>query len=183
MDPGFCVIRGSLHRIAFCGHLESGKSTLLGHLVFNALANGDKEAKAPGLRDLDDMKTLEEVAETMFKSSCKYAFAFDISKDERDRRLTVNGSVGSIGGGLTLIDCPGHRDFSRNAYKLMWLADTIVFVVGGEEAEFRNSINYYFGTLEDRFRWLNALGSRNIIVCLNKCDCKSFTGLLLLVFV
>ena len=65
--------------LAVCGHVDSGKSTLVGHLLYL-------------LGDVSDEEIKKDKAEAaaMGKSSFKYAWALDHGKDERQRGVTIN---------------------------------------------------------------------------------------------
>lgn len=64
--------------LAVCGHVDSGKSTTLGHLIY--LLGGITE---------EEMAKNEAGSAAMGKSSFKYAWSLDKSKDERERGLTI----------------------------------------------------------------------------------------------
>ena len=64
--------------LAVCGHVDSGKSTTLGHLIY-LLGGITKE----------EMAKNEAGSTAMGKSSFKYAWSLDKSKDERERGLTI----------------------------------------------------------------------------------------------
>ena len=65
-------------RLAVCGHVDSGKSTTLGHLIY--LLGGITE---------EEMAKNEAGSAAMGKSSFKYAWSLDKSKDERERGVTI----------------------------------------------------------------------------------------------
>ena len=65
--------------LAVCGHVDSGKSTLVGHLL-NLLGDVSDE----------EIKKDKAEAAAMGKSSFGYAWALDHGKDERERGVTIN---------------------------------------------------------------------------------------------
>ena len=64
--------------LAVCGHVDSGKSTLVGHLLYL-------------LGDISKEETAKNAAESsaMGESSMKWAWSLDKSKNERERGGTV----------------------------------------------------------------------------------------------
>ena len=88
------------------GHVDSGKSTSTGHLIY----------KCGGI----DKRTLEKYdkeATEMGKSSFKYAWVMDKLKSERERGITIDISLWQFQTEkyhFTIIDAPGHRDFIKN---------------------------------------------------------------------
>ena len=61
------------------GHVDHGKSTLMGHVLFKTGAVTDAE-----------MRKLESLADEYDKSSFKFAFVLDRLKEERERGLTID---------------------------------------------------------------------------------------------
>ena len=92
--------------IVVIGHVDSGKSTSTGHLIY----------KCGGI----DKRTLEKYdkeATEMGKSSFKYAWVMDKLKSERERGITIDISLWQFQTEkyhFTIIDAPGHRDFIKN---------------------------------------------------------------------
>ncbi|RLE77585.1 MAG: elongation factor 1-alpha, partial [Thermoprotei archaeon] len=61
------------------GHVDHGKSTLMGHFLYKL-----------GIVDERKFKEIEQVAEKMGKESWKYAWILDKYKEERERGLTID---------------------------------------------------------------------------------------------
>ena len=64
--------------LAVCGHVDSGKSTTVGHLLY-LLGDISEE----------EMAKNEAGSTAMGKGSFKYAWELDKSKDERERGVTI----------------------------------------------------------------------------------------------
>ena len=89
--------------IVFIGHVDCGKSTTAGHLIY----------KLGGI-DKNDIERLEKEATEMNRRSFKYAWVLDKLKAERERGITIDISLSKFETTkyyCTLIDAPGHRDF------------------------------------------------------------------------
>uniref|UniRef100_A0A7S2T2L4 Tr-type G domain-containing protein n=1 Tax=Chloropicon primus TaxID=1764295 RepID=A0A7S2T2L4_9CHLO len=64
--------------IAICGHVDSGKSTTTGRLIFDLGGVSERE-----------MQKLKDEAERLGKSSFAFAFYMDTQKEERERGVTI----------------------------------------------------------------------------------------------
>ncbi|CAB1351191.1 unnamed protein product, partial [Coregonus sp. 'balchen'] len=92
--------------IVVIGHVDSGKSTTTGHLIY----------KCGGI-DKRTIEKFEKEAAEMGKGSFKYAWVLDKLKAERERGITIDISLWKFETGryyVTIIDAPGHRDFIKN---------------------------------------------------------------------
>ncbi|PIO30121.1 hypothetical protein AB205_0174050 [Aquarana catesbeiana] len=92
--------------IVVIGHVDSGKSTTTGHLIY----------KCGGI-DKRTIEKFEKEAAEMGKGSFKYAWVLDKLKAERERGITIDISLWKFETGkfyITIIDAPGHRDFIKN---------------------------------------------------------------------
>merc|ERR1711963_973477 len=71
--------------IAICGHVDSGKSTTTGRLIFDLGGVSERE-----------MQKLREEAERLGKSSFAFAFFMDTQKEERERGVTIASNQGVL---------------------------------------------------------------------------------------
>ncbi|WP_411025018.1 GTP-binding protein, partial [Salmonella sp. s54836] len=92
--------------IVVIGHVDSGKSTTTGHLIYK-LGGIDKRT----------IEKFEKEATEMGKGSFKYAWVLDKLKAERERGITIDIALWKFQTAkysVTVIDAPGHRDFIKN---------------------------------------------------------------------
>ncbi|GBG75277.1 hypothetical protein CBR_g19910 [Chara braunii] len=92
--------------IVVIGHVDSGKSTTTGHLIYK-LGGIDKRV----------IERFEKEAAEMNKRSFKYAWVLDKLKAERERGITIDIALWKFETTkyyVTVIDAPGHRDFIKN---------------------------------------------------------------------
>jgi sulfate adenylyltransferase subunit 1 (EFTu-like GTPase family) len=92
--------------IVVIGHVDSGKSTTTGHLIYQ-LGGIDKRV----------IERFEKEAAEMNKRSFKYAWVLDKLKAERERGITIDIALWKFETTkyyCTVIDAPGHRDFIKN---------------------------------------------------------------------
>ena len=92
--------------IVVIGHVDSGKSTTTGHLIYK-LGGIDKRV----------IERFEKEAAEMNKRSFKYAWVLDKLKAERERGITIDIALWKFETTkyyCTVIDAPGHRDFIKN---------------------------------------------------------------------
>jgi len=143
------------------GHVDHGKSTLMGHFLYKL-----------GAVDPRKFKEIEEVAEKMGKESWKYAWILDKYKEERERGLTIDLAYLKFETGkyeFTLIDAPGHRDFVKNMVTGASQADAALLVVSAKTGEYEAGISPEGQTREHIFL-AKTMGIDQIIVAINKMD-------------
>ncbi len=138
------------------GHVDSGKSTLLGRLLYDSGAVREEE-----------MRKLREQAKEMKRESWEFAYAVDTTKEERARGLTIDlmhRPFETKKWYFTVIDAPGHRDFIKNMITGASQADAAIFVVSAKPGE-----GIQEQTKEHAYL-LKVLGVGQIIIVLNKMD-------------
>ena len=92
--------------LAVIGHIDHGKSTFVGRLMYDA------GAVAPHIID-----KFREEAKQKGKESFAFAWVMDSLKEERERGITIDIAHKRFDTEkfyFTVVDCPGHRDFVKN---------------------------------------------------------------------
>merc|ERR1712159_694815 len=157
--------------IVICGHVDSGKSTTTGQLLF--LLGGIPE------RELEKLK---QEAERLGKSSFAFAFYMDRQKEERERGVTISVTTKEFFTPkyhYTIIDAPGHRDFIKNMITGASQADVAMIMIPAD-GNFTTAIqrgNHKAGEIQGQTRQhsrlINLLGVKQIVIGINKMDCDT----------
>lgn len=147
--------------VVVIGHVDSGKSTTTGHLIF----------KCGGI-DKRTIEKFEKEAAELGKGSFKYAWVLDKLKAERERGITIDIALWKFETPkyhVTVIDAPGHRDFIKNMITGTSQADCAILIIAGGVGEFEAGISKD-GQTREHALLAYTLGVRNLIVAVNKMD-------------
>ena len=139
--------------IVIIGHVDHGKSTLVGRLL--ADTNSLPEGK------------LEAVKANCAKNArpFEYAFLLDALKDEQSQGITIDSArcfFHSDKREYILIDAPGHIEFLKNMISGAARAEAAVLLIDAHEGIQENSRRHGY--------LLSMLGIRQIVVAVNKMD-------------
>ena len=140
--------------LAMIGHIDHGKSTLLGRLLMDT-----------GVIDTHTIDEYRKKAEAMGKGSFEFAWAMDTLKDERERGITIDVAHQRFDTDkyyYTIVDCPGHRDFVKNMITGTSQADAAVLVVDAKDGIMAQTKEHVFLS--------RTLGVTQLIIAINKMD-------------
>lgn len=143
------------------GHVDHGKSTLVGHTLLKL-----------GALDPKMVKEVEEAAKKSGKESEKYAWFLDKLKEERERGLTIALSFMKFETPKyywTIIDAPGHRDFVKNMITGASQADAALLVVSAKTGEFEAGMSREGQTME-HIVLARTMGIDQVVVAITKMD-------------
>ncbi|KNC98079.1 translation elongation factor EF-1, subunit alpha [Spizellomyces punctatus DAOM BR117] len=143
------------------GHLGSGKSTVLGHLMYKC-----------GAIDKKDFDKIEWEAMKKDKPELKYAWILDKLREERERGTTIDIACDKLETPhrfVTVSDAPGHKDFIKNLITGTSQADCALLVVSAAVNEYETGIARE-GQTREHALLAHTMGVRQLIVAVNKMD-------------
>ncbi|MBU4493126.1 MAG: translation elongation factor EF-1 subunit alpha [Nanoarchaeota archaeon] len=145
--------------LVFVGHVDHGKSTTVGRLLFDAGSISEQE-----------LRKLKEKAKELGKAGFEFAFVMDNLKEERERGLTIDLAHKRFNTNkyyFTIIDAPGHKDFIKNMITGASQADSAVLVVAANDGIMAQTKEHVF--------LCRTLGVQQMIVAINKMDMKDYS--------
>ena len=152
--------------LVIIGHIDHGKSTMMGALLIETGSVTDREARE-----------LEKLAKEYDRESWSYAFVFDKLKEERQRGITIDLAFRKFetpNRYFTIIDAPGHADFVKNMITGASQADAAILVVSGKKGEMEVGIAANGQTREHAYL-AQTLGVKQLVVAVNKADVYDYS--------
>jgi bifunctional enzyme CysN/CysC len=145
-------------KIVFVGHVDHGKSTLIGRI-------------------LHDTDSLPDGKMDMVKKACsaegmefEFAFLLDALLEEQKQNVTIDTTeiaFRTSRRNYVIIDAPGHKEFLKNMITGASRADAAVLVIAANEGVREQSRRHAY--------LLRLLGIKQLIVVVNKMDLAEFS--------
>ncbi|PYK85972.1 MAG: adenylyl-sulfate kinase [Verrucomicrobia bacterium] len=145
-------------KIVFVGHVDHGKSTLIGRI-------------------LHDTDSLPDGKIDMIKKACaaegmefEFAFLLDALLEEQKQNVTIDTTeiaFRTSRRNYIIIDAPGHKEFLKNMITGASRADAAVLVIAADEGVREQSRRHAY--------LLRLLGIKQLIVVVNKMDLAEFS--------
>ena len=144
--------------IIFIGHVDHGKSTAVGRLLYEA-----------GVFSEQELTKMKDIAEKLGKKGFEFAFVMDRFKEERERGVTIDLAYKKLitkKFAVTIIDAPGHRDFIKNMITGTSQADAAILVVACQHGVMAQTKEHL---------WLcRTMGVQQLAVLVNQMDTVNY---------
>ena len=144
--------------VVFIGHVDAGKSTTVGRLLYETGAVTEQM-----------LNKLKDEAAKVGKATFEFAFVMDELKEERERGVTIDISHREFETAkyhYTIIDAPGHKDFVKNMITGASQADAAVLVISVKDGIQPQTKEHAF--------LAKVLGINQFIVNLSKMDAVGY---------
>jgi bifunctional enzyme CysN/CysC len=149
---------GQRLRVVFVGHVDHGKSTLIGRIFY-------------------DTKSLPDGKVEQIQAACKeegmefeYAFLLDALLEEQEQNITIDTTqiqFKTAKRPYVIIDAPGHKEFLKNMISGAASADAAVLLIAANEGVREQSRRHGY--------LLSLLGIKQIVVAVNKMDLVDYS--------
>ena len=144
--------------IVFIGHVDHGKSTTIGRLLYDSGNVSEQE-----------LRKLRETAEELGKKGFEFAFVMDHLKEERERGVTIDLAHKKFVTDkfeITIIDAPGHKDFIKNMITGTSQADAAFLVIAAPEGPMEQT--------KEHVILAKTLGIKQLAIIINKMDASKY---------
>jgi elongation factor 1-alpha len=144
--------------VVFVGHVDAGKSTCVGQLMFKS-----------GVIPENEMKKLTEEAQKQGKAGFEFAYIMDKVKEERERGVTIDLAYQKLitpKRQVTIIDAPGHKDFVKNMITGASQADAAFLVIAAPSGVQPQTTEHLW--------LLRTMGVQQLVVAINKMDAVDY---------
>ena len=145
-------------RVVFVGHVDHGKSTLIGRIFY-------------------DTKSLPDGKVEQIQAACKeegmefeYAFLLDALLEEQEQNITIDTTqiqFKTATRPYVIIDAPGHKEFLKNMITGAASADAAVLLIAANEGVREQSRRHGY--------LLSLLGIKQVVVAVNKMDLVDYS--------
>ena len=145
--------------LAIIGHVDHGKSTLVGRLLFET-----------GSVPEHVIEQHREEAEEKGKGGFEFAYVMDNLAEERERGVTIDIAHQRFDTDkyyFTIVDTPGHRDFVKNMITGASQADHAILVVAADDGVAPQTREHVFLS--------RTLGIETLIIAINKMDVVDYS--------
>jgi bifunctional enzyme CysN/CysC len=156
-DPQSAIHNPKL-KVVFVGHVDHGKSTLIGRILH------DTGSLPDGKMELIQKACAAEGMEFEF------AFLLDALLEEQEQNVTIDTTqipFRTARRRYAIIDAPGHKEFLKNMITGAANADTAILVIAASEGVREQSRRHAY--------LLSLLGIKQLLVVVNKMDLASFS--------
>jgi bifunctional enzyme CysN/CysC len=150
--------QSSRMRVVFVGHVDHGKSTLIGRIFFDT--NSLPEGKVDQIRKACEAEGME----------FEYAFLLDALLEEQEQNITIDTTQIQFRTDkrpYVIIDAPGHKEFLKNMITGAASADAAVLLIAANEGVQEQSRRHGY--------LLSLLGIQQVVVAVNKMDLVDFS--------
>ena len=153
LDPGNGADRSEQMNIVVVGHVDHGKSTVVGRLLSDT--GSLPEGKLEAVR-----KECQRTGKPF-----EYAFLLDALTDEQDQGITIDTARSFFKTpkrDYIIIDAPGHIEFLKNMISGAARAEAAALIIDAKEGVRENSRRHGY--------ILSMLGIKQVVICVNKMD-------------
>lgn len=147
--------------VVFIGHVDAGKSTLGGQLLF-----------LTGMVDKRTLEKYERDAKELNRESWYFSWALDTNSEERDKGITVECGRAHFETDtrrFTILDAPGHKNYVPSMISGAAQSDVAVLVISARKGEFETGFEKG-GQTREHATLVKTLGVKRLIVAINKMD-------------
>lgn len=147
--------------IVFIGHVDAGKSTISGQILFST-----------GMVDQRTIQKYEREAKDKNRESWFLAYIMDTNEEERAKGKTVEvgrAHFETQHKRYTILDAPGHKNYVPNMIGGAAQADIGILVISVRKGEFESGFNRG-GQTREHTMLAKTLGLKQLIIVVNKMD-------------
>lgn len=157
LDEAFLSSEQRPLRVVIVGHVDHGKSTLVGRLLYET--GSLPEGKFEQIQTVCRRRGMQ----------FEWAFLMDALQAERDQNITIDVSqiwFKTRRRNYVIIDAPGHKEFLKNMVSGAASADAAILLIDAHEGIQEQSRRHAY--------LLSLLGIRQVVVVVNKMDLVNF---------